>query len=258
MELSKPNVSDTAHRTIAPASPGVQHTGDVASRIAVAVAEAAATLNSPQTVEERLDAIVRAAPGTVPGFDHVSVSVAHRDGPVETRAASDDLVHELDRVQYQAEEGPCFDAFHRPGVVTAPDLRHEQRWPTYVRRALAAGVTAQMAVHLRDDRVLGSLNLYRTTGQGIDPEAPGLAVLFGTHAALALGRAYVVEQLNTALSTRKTIGQAIGIVMERYQINEAKAFDFMTRVSSTSNIKLREVALELVSQSDTQYTVRDA
>jgi GAF domain-containing protein len=242
----------STHPSLVSASP------TTTSRIAEAVADAARTINAPRTVEERLVAIVRSAPGTVPGFDHVSVSIAHGDGPPETRAASSDLVNQLDLHQYEAEQGPCFEAFSRPGIVSSADLRHEQRWPVYVRRAIDAGITAQLAVHLLDDQgVRGSLNLYRMTGEGIDPEAPAMAVLFGTHAALALGRARGEEQLNIALVTRKTIGQAIGIVMERYQINEAMAFGFLTRVSSTSNIKLRDVAQELVTQTDTRYTVKD-
>jgi hypothetical protein len=226
--------------------------------IAEAIAKAASTLNAPGTVEETLDAVVSTAPGTIPGFDHASISVGYRPGQVETRAASDDVVEKLDHIQYDAEEGPCYEAFTHPGLVAVPVMRHEQRWPRYIPHAIDAGVTAQMAVHLYDDGggVRGSLNLYRTSGEGIDPEAPALATLFATHSALALGRTRVEYQLNTALGTSRGIGQAIGIVMERYQINEERAFAFLTRASSTSNIKLRDIASELVTQTDTLYTIR--
>ena len=138
-------------------------------------------------------------------------------------------------------------------------VRHEQRWPTYIPRAVEAGVTAQMAVPLRNgSEVRGALNLYSTTTEGIDPEAPDVAALFATHAGLALGWARNEEQLTDALATRKVIGQAIGLVMERFQIDEAKAFAFLARVSSTGNIKLRDVARELVAQSDTRYTFKDS
>ena len=153
------------------------------TRIAAAVAAAARTINAPHSMPERLAAIVQAAQGTVPGFDHVSVSLAYRDGPVRTRAASSDLVEKLDLYQYEAEEGPCVEALRSPGLILLPTVRDEQRWPRYVARAAQAGIIAQMAVHLRDDAgVRGSLNLYRTTGDGIDPEAPDLASLFATHA----------------------------------------------------------------------------
>jgi GAF domain-containing protein len=194
----------------------------------------------------------------VPGFDQVSISLTYSDGLIETRSASSELVETLDALQYEAGEGPCFDAFTEPAIVTAAYLRREQRWPIYVPRAARAGVTAQLAVPLRDaDNVRGALNLYSTTDEAIHPEAVDIATLFATHASLALGWARTQEQLGSALATRKTIGQAIGLVMERYQINEEKAFAFLVRVSSTGNIKLRDVAQELVTQTDTRYTIKD-
>jgi len=50
--------------------------------------------------------------------------------------------------------------------------------------------------------------------------------------------------------SRKAIGQAIGIVQERYGMDEERAFQFLVRVSQTGNIKLREVADELVRQGN--------
>src|SRR5690606_1122688 len=93
-----------------------------------------------------------------------------------------------------------------------------------------------------EQATLGGLNLYSTQTDTIDPDVQHVAELFATHAALALGRARHVEDLNTALQTRKVIGQAIGIVMERYQLDEDRAFQFLVRVSSHSNVKLRDVA----------------
>ncbi len=61
-----------------------------------------------------------------------------------------------------------------------------------------------------------------------------------------MGFATTVDHLNEALSTRKVIGQAIGIAMERYGIDETRAFEFLIRVSQTSNTKLRDVATEIV------------
>ena len=52
-----------------------------------------------------------------------------------------------------------------------------------------------------------------------------------------------------ALSTRKVIGQAIGVIRERYGVGEDRAFQYLVRAASTSNTKLRDVALELVGQT---------
>ncbi|HLL08881.1 MAG TPA: ANTAR domain-containing protein, partial [Nocardioidaceae bacterium] len=78
-----------------------------------------------------------------------------------------------------------------------------------------------------------------------------------TYAGMAFGKTRQAEQLNKALSTRKMIGQAIGIVQERYELNEDRAFQFLARVSQTSNIKLADVAAELVSQANARRAAED-
>ena len=85
-------------------------------------------------------------------------------------------------------------------------------------------------------------------------EAEAIANLFATHAAIALGHAREREHLNEALQSRKLIGQAVGIVMERYSMNEDRAFDFLVRASSHGNIKLRQVAQELVDEINANST----
>ena len=79
-------------------------------------------------------------------------------------------------------------------------------------------------------------------------EAEPLADLFAAHAASALERTREVSELNTALESRKIIGQAIGIVMERYGLNEDRAFAFLVRASSHGNVKIRDLALRLVNE----------
>lgn len=204
-----------------------------------------------------LDAIVRTAVRSMPGVDHVGISIVHRDGGIETMAGTDQLVWELDAVQYELREGPCFDSIATAPVTVANDLRHEQRWPRYVPRALEQGVKAQMGLRLYiEAETLGGINLYSTDATTIDPELQHVAELFATHASLALGKVRQVEQLNSALYTRKVIGQAIGIVMERYQLDEDRAFKFMVRVSSQSNVKLRDIAQDLVDESNHRGTSR--
>ena len=90
--------------------------------------------------------------------------------------------------------------------------------------------------------------MYSTSSDTIDPAAMHMAELFAAHASLTLGHARREEQLSTALVTRKVIGQAIGILMERHALDEDGAFAYLTRVSSHTNVKLRSVAQEIVAQ----------
>lgn len=215
--------------------------------IAAAITEAAALMQAPATVEETLAAIAKCTLDTVPGFDHVGVSVTHRNGEIETLAGTDQLVWELDALQYELREGPCYDAIRDGDVNRVPYACRDPRWPRYLPRAVERGLKAQLAVGLyRDDESLGGLNLYSTESETISDDAVTIAQLFAVHAALALGKSRTEHQLNDAIAARKEIGQAIGIVMERYGIHEDRAFQFLVRASSTSNVKLRELARDLV------------
>lgn len=224
------------------------------ARIAAALASAAREINSPRTLDETLDAIVKAAQEAVPGFNHAGLSIMHSDGRIETLAGSGQLVWELDGLQYSLDEGPCVDSIRGEPVVVMEHSRTDQRWPRYTPRAVEFGLRAQLAVRLYiEDRTFGGLNLYSTAAETVDAEARQIAEMFATHAAIALGRVSHDQQMNEALRTRKTIGQAIGIIMERYQISEDRAFQFLVRASSSSNIKLRVVAQEVVDDTNTRF-----
>ena len=221
-------------------------------QIASALAESARTMNRPSTLDDTLDAIVSSACTSIPGIDAVSISVSHRDGRMETLAGTEQLPWELDAVQYSLEEGPCVDTLRGARVVFADRLRHRQEWPGYVPAAVGKGVRSQLGLQLyTDQETLGGLNLYCTSSDTLHPDAPHVAEPFAAHAALALARARKVEQLNLAIDSRKLIGQAIGILMERYRIPEDRAFQFLVRASSTGNLKVRDIAQELVDQRNT-------
>jgi GAF domain-containing protein len=220
-------------------------------RIAHALNEAAKLMNAPATLNETLDAITRAALCTVPGFSHVGISITHRDGTIETKSATDQLVWELDSVQYTLREGPCYDSITGRGITVVNEARHDQRWPRYMPEAVKRGLRAQLAVGLYSDGdSLGGINLYSTDSDHVEDDAIGIAELFASQAAIALGRSRHEFQLNEALESRKLIGQAMGLVMQKYELDEDRAFQFLVRASSTGNIKLRALAAELVLQAN--------
>jgi GAF domain-containing protein len=221
--------------------------------ILAGLAEAALLIYNAPDLPTTLNTTVQAAKLALPGIDHVGISVSYRDGRVETVAATDQLVWDLDQLQYELNEGPCLDAINESGIVEVNNLAaHESQWPGFVPRAAALGLRAQMGLRLYVDNegTLGGLNLYSTGSDVIDPDVREAAELFATHAALEMGHVRREENLNSALGTRKVIGQAIGIVMERYELDEDRAFKYLAQVSQHSNVKLRDVAAELVWQSN--------
>jgi GAF domain-containing protein len=218
--------------------------------LSAAIVAAARTINQQTGPEKTLQAIVVAARDSVPGIDEAGISTVDKRGRVETRAATSDLVLTLDQMQYDLGEGPCVESLRDAHLVVAPYLRHDQRWPHYVPRAVAVGLRAQLAVqlYLDDQGTLGGLNLYSTRSEHIDPDAEAVAELFAGHAAIALGHARERDGLHDALQCRKVIGQALGLLAERYDMDEDRAFAFLFRASSHSNVKLRDIAQQLVDE----------
>ena len=225
------------------------------NQIAAALSEAARSIDGHRSLDHTLDAIVRAAQQTVPGFDHVGISVVHRNGrrQIETRAGTGRLVWDVDELQYKLAEGPCYDAITSGGVTVMDDVDSEDRWPRYVEEVRQLGLRAQMGLQLyTDDGTLGGLNFYASE-PGVDPDAVQLGELFAAHAAIALGRARHEHQLKESVASRQAIGTAVGIVMERYRITEERAFQFLTRASTTGNIKLRVIAQQVVDDTNAQF-----
>ncbi|MFC7496417.1 MULTISPECIES: ANTAR domain-containing protein [unclassified Nocardioides] len=55
-----------------------------------------------------------------------------------------------------------------------------------------------------------------------------------------------IHELEAALETRATIARAQGILMERYEVDADAAFAALQRISSQSNLPVREIARYLV------------
>lgn len=221
--------------------------------IGEALIMAAREINEPKTLQETLNTIVETAARSLPGIEHVGITIAGRDGTMETRAGTDQLVWDLDKVQYELGEGPCIHAILDEPVTTVEYASREQRWPRFIARAVEMGLQSQLGMRLfTEAETIGALNMYSTSAETIDPDVAHMAELFAAQASIALGRTRREEQLTTAMQTRKVIGQAIGILMERHSVDEDRAFAYLTRVSSHTNIKLRDVAAEIVALRNDQ------
>jgi GAF domain-containing protein len=204
--------------------------------LTAALVQVTREINETRDLQTTLDSIVETAAHSLPGINHVG-----------TKACTDPFVRDLDELQYELNEGPCLHAIGVEPVTTVEWASTEQRWPRFMSAAVAKGLRSQMGMRLyAGTETLGGLNMYSTSSDTIDLDAVHMAELFAAHASLALGHARREEHLSTALLTRKVIGQAIGILMERHELDEDGAFAYLTRVSSHTNVKLRAVAQEIV------------
>ena len=217
---------------------------DLSDRMAAAARELQVQHDPLATVQNAVELAVR----NVGGCDAASVSMVYARKRVDTPASTDDMAVTGDRLQYETGEGPCLSAIWEAEAVYVPDLTTDPRWLNWGPRvADVTGARSSFSVRLFTiDDVLGALNLYSTTAEAFDAEDKAEAIAIAAHIAIAVAASQRIKQYENASDTRTIIAQACGLVMERYHIDSIRAFALLTRISSTQNIRLRDVAAELV------------
>lgn len=197
-----------------------------------------------------LDSILEAAERLAPGT-HLGICVANRDGTYTPVAGSQPLVFALDQLQYDLDEGPSLTAMREGHTVIVDDAESEHRWPTFMSRAVGLGLRSYLGMPISDDcTTLGGLSLYSTTRTPVDLDRLTHARQFAAQAATALAQAQRVNDLVAALQSSRTIGKAIGLVMERFNLDDHDAFEHLATLSQKSNVKLRDIAAQMVHQSN--------
>lgn len=209
----------------------------------------------PGDLDLTLHAVTAAAVRLIPDVASASITLRHADQRLETVAPTDDTPVSLDERQYALREGPCYAAATDRAQVVSSDLAEDPRFPRFGPFAVERGVRSLAAFRLFErDGGQGAINVYSARPAAF-ADLDALGALFRSQAATAIAYAHEITGLAEALQTRTTIGQAVGIVMERYRLNDQRAFAFLTRLSQHRNVKLRVVAEELVAEADEHSAV---
>lgn len=211
------------------------------------LADAARELAPQPSVVTTLERLVALCTESVAGCHHAAITVAE-DGEIRTLAATDPSLLTLDLLQVELGEGPCLEALTKNEAVVCQDLRHDQRWPAWSARAVAdADLRSLMSFCLfSSGGSAGTLILYSRSDTGFDHDDLLEAQVMAAHASVALATQFKEQQLHQALETRTVIGQATGILIERFGLTADQAFAVMRRVSQHHNIKLHVLAEHLV------------
>jgi GAF domain-containing protein len=218
----------------------------VTDELAHQLSDLARSLQAEHDTTAMLDEVVSAAVALIPGVQEGSISVVTNRRQVSSHNPSSELPERVDAIQEEVGEGPCLDAVYEQRTVRVPDVANEERWPRFAKRAADIGVGSMLSFQLYvEGDNLGALNLYSREPNAFDDESEHVGLLFASHAAVAFADAQRLDQLTSAVETRDLIGQAKGILMERYRISADQAFRLLTRVSQQRNRKLRDLAAEL-------------
>ena len=219
--------------------------------LAARMAELARTLAHERTLEAVLREVTVAAVELISGVDTAGILLIKKGGKFDSLAGTSDLPHRLDELQMEFDEGPCQQAALADTVVRTADFREESRWPQYSPAAVEAGVLSGLSFKLyTGDRTAGALNLFGHQPRTWDSEAESIGEVLAAHAAAAVLATQQEQQLKAALLSRDQIGQAKGIVMERFNVDALRAFQLMRQLSQEENMKLTAVAERIISSRD--------
>ena len=225
-----------------------------------------ATGHGPQGFEDMLTHVAEFAVQAIPGADGAGLTLFQNDRPntVVTTAA---FVQEIDDIQYSLGEGPCITAAAERRTVISGALGSDRTWPRFGPRASTLGVNSVLSLPLLLDAgaVLGSMNVYAREKDAFDDRAAQLGELFAVPAAISVQNAQALSQarrlatqLQTALTSRTIIDQALGILMSRSGCTSDEAFDRLRTMSQAENRKSAVVANSIVEQAVRRARARHA
>jgi GAF domain-containing protein len=236
---------ENGDRTTDRGKPSANYAGEASgwNELAEKLSDLSRTLHEQKNVDGTLEAIVRAATDTVPGAEHASISAVVKRREVQTLVSTGRLPRAVDQAQYDTGQGPCLDSLYEQRTVRLPDMATETRWPRFAAQAREVGLGSMLAIQLYvTGEDLGALNLHSTRPDAFTDESEQVGLLFAAHAAVAVAAAQEQEHLQTAVDSRDLIGQAKGILMERYEVGAHEAFRLLVLASQTTNIRLVDVA----------------
>ncbi len=215
--------------------------------------EMALELHNEPTAERTIERIAEFAM-IATSCDDAGIMLVQGRNQIETAAATSSRVAESHNLQIIFDEGPCLDAIEGGPLYLANDVGADLRWPAWGPAVAELGMRSALSLRLETRaRRYGSLNLYSERTDAFDDDDVAVASIFVTHASVALAAAHNEEGLQIAIDARKLIGQAQGILMERYDLDAVRAFDFLRRLSQHHQIKLREVAAWVVEHRTSDH-----
>lgn len=203
----------------------------------------------PTEIGAPLHSVTAAAVELIVGVDCADVLLISGPADFQSLAATSQLAVDVDGFQQRFGEGPCLDAAAGDAVVRCNYLREDPRWPTFAESAVAAGVLSMMSFQLYTHNArMGALNLFGCQPDVFDPDAEAVGAMLATHAAIALLAHDKEHQFRSALASRDVIGQAKGMIMERFGVDAVRAFELLKILSQNSNTRLADVAAEIVER----------
>ncbi|WP_308262067.1 GAF and ANTAR domain-containing protein [Rhodococcus erythropolis] len=232
---------------------------DIYERISLLARSVHGTLTGGvMTPQQVLDEVTEAAVQILDSVDHAGITLVRRAGPgrhpsfLESTASTSSVPQQFDALQQRYAQGPCLDAIWSHQTVRIADVSSEHRWPRLMSAVREqTSVQSMMSIQLfTDGQELGALNIYSDSAGGFGDDIEEQAVNLATHAAIALSSARRGQQFRSALASRDLIGQAKGILMERFDIDAIAAFRMLRTLSQEMNVPVIELATRVAQREN--------
>lgn len=212
----------------------------------------AGDLESAGSNDDALRSLTELCVRIIPNAESAGITCVSSDG-FESVAATSELAEHVDRIQFDVGNGPCIDAAVEETIYHTADLRSDQRWPEFGRRASEeTGVRSMLSYRLffeDDSDFAAALNVYSTKVDAFDDNAhiAGLAAsTFGAELITSRRRKSEISHLERALASNREIGAAIGILMAQHRVTREQAFDLLRMASQNRHRKLADIARDVV------------
>ncbi|SIR61064.1 GAF and ANTAR domain-containing protein [Williamsia sterculiae] len=194
-----------------------------------------------------LRAISASAVQSIPGAEYASVTLVGDDSELASSAIVGDLAAESDRLQAELNEGPCIRAALDSDTISIERMATETRWPEFSARAAEIGIGSMLCfcLYVEGDN-FASLNLHSSATEAFDDDSRSVGGLFAAHAAIALSTVREKERVRASLTQRDLIGQAKGMIMERFRLGHSDAFELLARLSRERGVTLSAVAAQII------------
>lgn len=190
--------------------------------------------------------VCAAAVELIPGADVADVMLV-RGGDAVSVGATSDLATRLTDAQRDAGEGPCVVAATDTAVIRTDDLATDGRWPRYAPAAVELGVRSCLSFTLyRAGSTAAAMNVYGFGAHAWDHDAEAVGAILAAHAAAAISASVWGARLDSPLCGVERVGQAKGIIMARYGLDEIRAFEMLRRLSKEDDFGLVDTARRVI------------
>jgi GAF domain-containing protein len=211
------------------------------------------------TLQDFLSHVARQAASISPGLS-CGITVSTDPRRPLTVGTSDATAARLDETQYSHGDGPCLEAMRTGQIIEVTDATNETRWSTYITAAVSQGLRASLSTPITaSGATIGVVNIYSRKPRTFTPDERARVEAYTEQAAAAIAIAtrlahhtQLTNDLRTAMVSRATIDQALGILMGQLRCNADHAFAVLRKTSQDTNTKLRDVATTIITHTTGQ------